>query len=64
MNKTGIERIFNGGIRYKDQVHIKKDKYKFLKVLISFIIIICLFFVGLFVTSPAFIDELGNLLGL
>lgn len=40
MNKTGVERIFEGGIRYRDQVHIKKDKYRFLKILMVFTVMV------------------------
>ena len=64
MDKTGIERIFEGGIRYREQGCVRKDKYRFLKVLIGFTIMICLVFVGLIVTSPVFIDGLAKLLGL
>lgn len=64
MNKTGIERIFEGGISYREQSCVRKNKYSFLKVLITFIVIICVVFVGLVVTSPAFIDGLAKLLGL
>lgn len=64
MNKTGIERIFEGGISYRNQVHVKKDKYRFLKILMVFTVISCLIFVGLVVTSPAFIDGLVRVLEL
>lgn len=45
-------------------IKIENGKYRFLKVLIMCIVMICIVFVGLVVTSPAFIDGLAKLLGL
>lgn len=64
MNKTGVERIFDGGISYRNQIHVKKDKYKFFKFLLFFSFMLCLIFVFSYFISPLFINGLADLLGL
>ena len=64
MNKTGIERIFEDGMIYRDQVHFKKDKYKIFKFLLFFSFMLCLTFVFSYFISPSFINGLADLLGL